>query len=102
MRPRALAALKDLSRHQSNPVVAFTLLQMYLALSETTPALHLQESACPAVPVACNDVAINPMYLALRADPHFQNLAKKYTTLTLTAPAGAGCASAATPWLRRL
>jgi hypothetical protein len=33
--------------------------------------------------------------VALRADPRFQKLAKKYTTVTITAPASAG--TAATP-----
>ncbi|MGH8114893.1 MAG: tetratricopeptide repeat protein [Rhodanobacteraceae bacterium] len=84
LRPQALAALKDLSRHQSNLAVAYNLLQMYLALGETAPALHLLEGICPAIPVACNDLAVNPMYPpALRADPRFQQLAKKYNTVTL-------------------
>jgi len=32
---------------------------------------------------ACNDLAINPMYQALRAEPRFQRRAKKNTTATL-------------------
>ncbi|MGH8184198.1 MAG: tetratricopeptide repeat protein, partial [Rhodanobacteraceae bacterium] len=64
--------------------------QMYLALGETAPGLHLLEGICPATPVACNDLAINPIFVALRTDPHFQKLAKQYTTATLAAPASAG------------
>ncbi|HJP97362.1 MAG TPA: hypothetical protein VJ862_02260 [Rhodanobacteraceae bacterium] len=83
LRPKALAALKDLSRQASDQDVALNLLQMYLALGETLPALQRLEDFCPANPAACNDLAINPMYQALRTDPQFQQLAKKYTTATL-------------------
>ena len=82
LRPQALAALKYLSQHQSNPDVAGSLLQMYLALGQTAPALQLLESFCPAAPVSCGDLAINPIYRALRAGPRFQQLAKKYSTQT--------------------
>ncbi len=81
--PQALAALKDLSRHQSNPDVASNLLQLYLVLGQTQPALQLLESICPATPIGCSDLAINPMYQSLRADPRFRQLAKKYTTETV-------------------
>ncbi|MEO6968528.1 MAG: tetratricopeptide repeat protein [Rhodanobacteraceae bacterium] len=83
LRPQALAALKGLSRHQSNPDVAGNLLQMYLVLGQTAPALQLLEGICSAVPVACNDLTINSQYRALRADPRFQQLAKKFSTQTL-------------------
>ncbi|MGH8280304.1 MAG: tetratricopeptide repeat protein [Gammaproteobacteria bacterium] len=89
LRPRALAALEALSRHASNQDVAGNLLQMYLALGETASALQLLETSCPATPVGCNDLAVNPMYLALRADPRFRKLARTYTTATLTAAASA-------------
>jgi adenylate cyclase len=92
LRPQALMALKNLSRHASNQDVAGNLMQMYLSLGETAPALQELESYCPAVPVACYDLAINPMYVALRTDPRFQKLAKKYTTVTLAAPASAATA----------
>ncbi len=83
LRPQALAALDALSRHQSNPDVAGNLLQLYLALGQSAPALQLLESYCPADPIGCDDLAINPMYWALRADPRFQQLAKKYNIETL-------------------
>ncbi|MEO8746963.1 MAG: hypothetical protein ABI379_04795, partial [Rhodanobacter sp.] len=83
LRPQALAALKALSLHQSNPDVAGNLLQLYLALDQSTAALQLLESYCPADPIGCDDLAINPMYRALRTDPRFQQLAKKYTIETL-------------------
>ncbi|MGH8234651.1 MAG: hypothetical protein ACREPU_10735 [Rhodanobacteraceae bacterium] len=95
LRPQALAALKDLSRHQSNLDVAANLTQMYLALGETAPGLHLLEGICPAIPVACNDLAINPAYVALRADPRFQKLVKQYNAVTITAPASAGSSAPA-------
>ncbi|MGH8191096.1 MAG: tetratricopeptide repeat protein, partial [Rhodanobacteraceae bacterium] len=90
LRPQALAALKDLSRHQSNLDVAVNLMQMYLALGETAPGLHLLEGLCPADPVGCSDLSVNPMYVVLRTDPRFQKLVKKYNTATVTAPASAG------------
>ncbi|MGH8403552.1 MAG: hypothetical protein ACRESO_09150, partial [Gammaproteobacteria bacterium] len=83
LRPQALASLEALSRHQSNQDVAGNLLQLYLALGQSAPALQLLESSCPADPLGCNDLAINPIYQALRAEPRFQTLAKKYTTATL-------------------
>ncbi|MGH8280339.1 MAG: hypothetical protein ACRETQ_12375, partial [Gammaproteobacteria bacterium] len=89
LHPQALAALNALRRYQSNQDVAGNLVQMYLALGETAPALQLLETSCPADPVGCNDLAINPMYLPLRADPRFRKLATQYTTLTITAPASA-------------
>lgn len=96
LRPRALAALEQLSRHQSNQDVASNLLQLYFALGETAPALQLLQDSCPANPTGCSDLAVNPLYVALRGDPRFQKLAKKYTTMTLTAPAGAASTATAT------
>lgn len=83
LRPQALAALKALSRHQSNADVAGNLVTMYASLGERAALLQALETMCPATPVACNDLAINPMYPALRADPRFQKLVKKYNTVTV-------------------
>ncbi|HJR12735.1 MAG TPA: hypothetical protein VJ833_02450 [Rhodanobacteraceae bacterium] len=83
LRPQALAALKALSRHQSNSDVAGNLLGMYAALGEHAALLQLLEAFCPARPVGCNDLAINPLYAPLRADPAFQTLVKKYNTATV-------------------
>ncbi|MGH8283053.1 MAG: hypothetical protein ACRESE_04325 [Gammaproteobacteria bacterium] len=83
LRTQALAALTNLSRYRSNLDVAGNLLQLYLALGQTAPALQLLEGICPADPVGCNDLAINPQYKPLRADPRFQQLAQKYTTVTV-------------------
>ncbi|MGH8191845.1 MAG: tetratricopeptide repeat protein, partial [Rhodanobacteraceae bacterium] len=97
LRPQALAALKDLSRHQSNPDVAGNLMQMYLALGQAKPALQLLETFCQAQPAGCGDLAVNPLYLVLRADPHFQTLAREYTTNTATVTAPASAATTAQP-----
>jgi adenylate cyclase len=83
LRPRALAALKRLSRSQANPDVAGNLLQLYLALDETKAALQLLENYCPATPIGCNDLAVSPIYQALHGSPRFEALAKKYTTVTV-------------------
>ena len=82
-RPQALAALKSLSRHQSNPDVTLNLIMMYASLGEHGAVLQGLETICPAAPVACSDLAINPVYTALRADPRFQKLVKKYNTMTV-------------------
>lgn len=83
LRPQALAALKALAHHQTNLDVASNLLQLYLALGDTTPALKLLTSLCPADPAACSDLAISPIYEPLRGDSHFKRLAAKYTTVTV-------------------
>ncbi|TAN08300.1 MAG: hypothetical protein EPN36_00385 [Rhodanobacteraceae bacterium] len=83
LRPQALAALKGLSRHQSNPDVAENLIVMYASLGEHGAVLQGLETLCPAAPIACNDLAINPFYTALRADPRFQKLVQKYNTATV-------------------
>ena len=83
LRPQALAALKELSGHQSNPDVAINLLMMYASLGEHAALLQSLEAFCPVVPVACYDLAINPLYTALRADPRFQKLVQRYNTVTL-------------------
>lgn len=83
LRPRALAALKNLNRHQSNLDVAGNLLLMYLPLGEAAAALRLLERICPADPIGCNDLGVNPAYQSLHGDPRFQKLAKKYTTVTV-------------------
>lgn len=83
LRPQALAALKALSRHQSNPDVVANLVTMYASLGEHGAVLQALEPLCPATPAACNDLAINPMYTALRADPRFQKLVKQYNTTTV-------------------
>ena len=80
LRPQALAALKALSRHQSNTDVATNLLGMYASFGEHAAVLPLLESFCPANPVGCSDLAVNPYYTALRTDPRFQKLVKKYNT----------------------
>ena len=83
LRPQALAALQALSRHQSNPDVALNLMTMYASLGEHAALLQSLEAFCPAVPVACYDLAINPAYTALRADPRFQKLVQRYNTVTV-------------------
>ncbi|MGH8115376.1 MAG: hypothetical protein ACREPS_10055, partial [Rhodanobacteraceae bacterium] len=93
--PQTLAALNALRSHQSNQDVASNLLQMDLALGQTASALEGLEKSCPAYPVGCNDLAINPMYRALRANPRFQQLVKQYNAVTITAPASAGSSAPA-------
>ncbi|TAN03358.1 MAG: hypothetical protein EPN36_13095 [Rhodanobacteraceae bacterium] len=83
LRPQALAALKALGKHQSNPDVAGNLIQMYASLNEHEALLQLLETECPSDPVACNDLAINPEYTALHGDPRFQELVKRYNTVTV-------------------
>src|SRR5574337_526215 len=74
----ALAAVKVLARHSANPVVASNLVQLYLALGESEPALGALENLCRASPIACTDAAVNPIYRALYGQPRFEQLAAKY------------------------
>lgn len=83
LRPRALAALATFRRTDASPYAQGDVLQLYLALGEKETALQMLPAICSAGPVACNDLATNPMYAPLRADPRFDVLSKKYTTLTL-------------------
>jgi TolB-like protein len=83
LRPQALAAVQQLARYQSNTAVAFNLPQLWLALGENAQALKQLQGFCLAITVASNDLAINPLYVPLRADPAFQKLAKRYTTATV-------------------
>ncbi|MGH8124976.1 MAG: tetratricopeptide repeat protein, partial [Rhodanobacteraceae bacterium] len=83
LRPQALAAVQQLAHYQSNPGMASNLLQLWLALGENDQALKQLQGICPAQPVGCSDLAINPIYAPLRSDSAFQKLAKQYTTATL-------------------
>lgn len=84
LRPKAIAALRELSQQNAaNQDVAYNVMQMYLALDDTTPALHVLQGYCKAVPVACSDLAINPVYTPLRSNATFLQLARQYTTIKL-------------------
>lgn len=83
LHPQALAAVQQLAHDESNPDVADNILYLWLALGENAQALKLLQGFCPAEPIACNDLAINPLYTPLRANPEFQKLAKQYTTMTV-------------------
>lgn len=83
LRPQAIAALRDLSKHQSNLDVAGNLLQLWLALDQKADALDLLKELCPADPVACRDLAVTPVCAPLRGQPAFRQLAKKYSVATL-------------------
>lgn len=82
-RPQALAALAGLAGHTADRDVTGNLIQMYLALGETAPALQLLQAECPADPVGCSDLAVNAMYVDLRGNPAFDALAKRYTTVSV-------------------
>jgi hypothetical protein len=88
LRAKALAALDALHRAHISPLSQGDLLQLVLALGENATAMQMLPGICAASPVACSDLAINPMYTPLRGDPRFEKLSKQYTTVTLgTAPA---------------
>jgi tetratricopeptide (TPR) repeat protein len=81
--PQALAALESLRRARLSPLAKVNLLQLYLALGKNQPAQKLLQEVCTSDPIACADLAINPVYIPLRGDRGFQKLAKRYTTITL-------------------
>lgn len=79
LRPQALAALQTLARNPSNPDVTSNVVLLYLVLGETAPTLDQLANLCQAAPIACGDLAANPMYRPLHGNPRFEALAKKYT-----------------------
>lgn len=78
-----LSALVRLSRVKSNPDVQINLVLVCLSLGANASALQLLDDVCPADPLDCNYLAINPTYRALRTSSRFQQIAKKYTAVTL-------------------
>ncbi|MBU6420595.1 MAG: tetratricopeptide repeat protein [Gammaproteobacteria bacterium] len=83
LRPKALAALASLSHAKLSPFSQSGLIQLYLALGEKETAMSMLPGLCAAAPIACNDLAINPEFITpLHDDPHFEKLAKQYTTIT--------------------
>ena len=96
LRPQALAALENLSRHQSNNDVAGNLAPMYASLGEHAKLLQLLENVCPGYTAFCTDLAANPWYAPLRRDPRFQRLVKKYSAIKLDDPQAAA-SNGATP-----
>lgn len=83
LRPQALAAVQQLAHYQSSVDAGGNLLYLWLALGEHAELLKQLQGLCLATPVGCNDLAINPIYAPLRADPEFQKLSKRYTTATV-------------------
>ncbi|HET9819295.1 MAG TPA: tetratricopeptide repeat protein [Rhodanobacteraceae bacterium] len=96
LRPQALAAIADLSRHQSNKDVAGNLVPMYASLGEYAKLLQLLENVCPGYTAFCTDLAANPWYAPLRNNPRFQRLVKKYSAIKLDDPLAAA-SNGATP-----
>jgi tetratricopeptide (TPR) repeat protein len=82
-RQEALAALDRLRMAKTNPDVQVTLVTLYLVLDEAATALDLLDVACAANPLNCNDAAINPIFDPLHGNPRFEELSRKYTTITL-------------------
>ena len=80
---RALAAVDALhKRPDLDPTSMSDLIQLYLALGANGTALEMLPKMCVAQPFGCNDLSINPLYVPLRGDPHFETLVKKYNTVS--------------------
>lgn len=76
---QALAALAKLRNNPKlGPFAQGNLMQLYLALGDTTTAMQMLPAICAAGPVGCDDLAINPLYQPLRGVPGFAQLALKY------------------------
>lgn len=71
-------------------------LQLELALGQTPIALEQLPKLCATIPVACNDLSVNPLWLPLRGDPLFQALVQQYDTASKP-PASASAAPASSP-----
>lgn len=83
LRGQASAAVERLGHKRLSPYSQRNLIQLYLALGETAPALQLLESLCPSYPIACSDLAAFPVFQPLRNIPRFEKLAARYTTKPL-------------------
>ncbi|MGH8190533.1 MAG: hypothetical protein ACREP2_03710 [Rhodanobacteraceae bacterium] len=79
LRPQAVAAVGRLRKAKLSPYSQRNLIQLYLALGETAPALQLLGSLCPSYPIACSDLTVFPMFRPLRNDPRFEQLSRRYT-----------------------
>ena len=95
LRMQALAAVETLrKRPDLDPFSLGDVIQLYLVLGENHAGLDLLHDLCAGIPVACNDLSVNPVWLPLRGDPRFEALEKKYDT-TSQPPASAAPASSA-------
>lgn len=80
---QALNAVESLDRRTDlDPTSMGDVAQLYLALGENASAMGLLPKVCAATPIGCNDLGINPEYLPLRGDPRFQQLVRKYDTVS--------------------
>jgi TolB-like protein/Tfp pilus assembly protein PilF len=79
LRAQALAAVEALrERPDLDPFSLADVIQLYLVLGENHTALNLLPGMCASIPVACNDLSLNPVWLPLHGDPGFEALVKKY------------------------
>jgi TolB-like protein/cytochrome c-type biogenesis protein CcmH/NrfG len=90
---QALAALDALRQHSDlDPLSTGDVIQLDLALGQDDTALDQLPKWCTSLPVACNDLSVNPIWLPLRGKPVFQALVKKYDTVSQP-PASAASSS---------
>ena len=83
LRQQALATIQALRRRQDlDQYSMYDIIQLYLALGENKIALDLLPHNCAALPVGCNDLSVNPLFVSLRGDARFQALIKQYDTVS--------------------
>ena len=96
LRRQAVAAVDALrERPDLDPGSASDLIQLYLVLGEGSEALNLLPTTCAAQPVNCSDLNVNPEFLPLRGQPRFEELVKRYDTISKPVPAGSAAPSSA-------
>lgn len=84
----ALATVNALrKRSDLDPTSTYDVIQLYLLLGEKNTALDMLPKLCASEPGFCNDLSVYPLFLPLRADPRFQQLVRKYDTVSKP-PAG--------------
>jgi TolB-like protein len=89
LRAQARAAVETLhKRPDLDPFSLADVIQLYLVLGENRAGLDLLPGMCVSIPVACNDLSINPVWLPLHGHAAFEALVKKYDT-TSQPPASA-------------
>lgn len=76
---RTVTLLDRISTEKTGSFSQYYAATAYALLGEQTKAVTAVARFCAAIPDSCNDIALDPHYLPLRANPAFQQLAAQYS-----------------------